>query len=375
MTRYNIDLLNEIITRDLCTIDLIPENLNIGVRIPFTCSCEEKGIKVFRQLFVAGAYCKTCTLKKRKEKRKNTCLEKYGVENIFSNKEVQLKIKKTCLEKYGVENPTQSKQTQEKKKKTCLEKYGVEHATQSKQTQEKKKNTCLEKYGVECPLSLKETQEKKKKTCLDIYGVEYATQSKQTKLKYKETCLKIYGVTNISKSQDIKNKKVVTCLINNGVTNPSKSKEIQDKKVITCNERYGTDNALQNPEILEKTLKSRYQFKTFIYPDGDSIRVQGYEPWALQELVDEGFRSDEIITDKKEVPEIWYNDENNTKRRYFVDIYIPKINKMIEVKSTWTIKSEKDKIIEKAKECIKQGYDYQIWIYTDKKIKQIITEF
>ncbi len=352
MPRYNIDLLQQIICRDLCSVDVIPESLNIRTSIDFKCQCGERYIKKFIQLFVVGGFCKTCTFKKRKEKIKNTCLEKYGVESAFQSKQVQEKIKNTCLEKYGVESVFQSKQVQEKIKNTCLEKYGVENATQTKQAQEKRKNTCLEKYGTES-----------------------AFQSKQVHEKYEKTCMEKYGVINPSKLQSVKDKKVVTCLIKNGVTNPSKSQDIQDKKVATCISKYGTNNAVQNPEILEKILKSRYQFKKFIFPDGIEIKVQGYEPWALQELVDEGFNSQDIVTDKRFVPEIWYIDKNNKKSRYFVDIFIPSLNKMIEVKSTWTIKSDKEKVYSKAKECLSKGYIYEIWVYSDKKTKQVISEF
>jgi hypothetical protein len=43
-----------------------------------------------------------------KEKYKQTCLEKFGVENAMQNIEVREKSKQTCLEKYGVENPMQN---------------------------------------------------------------------------------------------------------------------------------------------------------------------------------------------------------------------------------------------------------------------------
>ena len=38
-------------------------------------------------------------------KMKQTCLEKYGVENYSQTKEYQEKFKKTCLSKYNVDNP------------------------------------------------------------------------------------------------------------------------------------------------------------------------------------------------------------------------------------------------------------------------------
>jgi hypothetical protein len=64
-------------------------------------------------------------------KRKNNNLEKYGVENVFSSKDIKEKIKKTNLEKYGVDHILKSDVFKEKIKKTNLEKYGTEYPIQS----------------------------------------------------------------------------------------------------------------------------------------------------------------------------------------------------------------------------------------------------
>lgn len=71
--------------------------------------------------------------------------------NLCSNnsKETRDKVKNTCLEKYGVENPFQSTEIKEKSKRTSLEKYGVEFPSKSELIKQKQKDTCLEKYGVE----------------------------------------------------------------------------------------------------------------------------------------------------------------------------------------------------------------------------------
>ena len=66
-----------------------------------------------------------------KEKVKQTCLHKYGVENPYSSKEVQEKIKNTFLDRYGIKNPMQSKEVQEKVKQTNIERYGSENVMQS----------------------------------------------------------------------------------------------------------------------------------------------------------------------------------------------------------------------------------------------------
>lgn len=52
------------------------------------------------------------------KKRKETCLKKYGVENVNRVPEVREKIKQTCLEKYGVDNPAKNEAIKEKTKAT-----------------------------------------------------------------------------------------------------------------------------------------------------------------------------------------------------------------------------------------------------------------
>ena len=49
----------------------------------------------------------------------------------------------------------------------------------------------------------------------------------------------------------------------------------------------------------------------------------------------------QIIIGVKNVPEIWYIDENNIEHRYYVDIFIPSQNKCIEVKSLYTYNKNK----------------------------------
>jgi glutathione peroxidase-family protein len=144
--------------------------------------------------------------KEVQEKFKQTCKEKYGVENPFQNKKIQEKIKQTCKEKYGVENPFQNKKIREKIKQTCKEKYGVEHPMQSKTVQEKHKQTCKEKYGVEYPFQSEEFKEKFKQTCKEKYGVEYPFQNKKIQEKIKQTCKEKYGVESPSRLENFKEK-------------------------------------------------------------------------------------------------------------------------------------------------------------------------
>lgn len=104
-------------------------------------------------------------------------------------------------------------------------------------------------------------------------------------------------------------------------------------------------------------------------PSGNIINVQGYESYALNELIKIYDESD-IITNRKEIPRISYKIEDKQKY-YFPDIYIKSINKIIEVKSIWTYKCKEDKIQKKSNATKLAGYDYEIWIY-DKKGNKII---
>lgn len=79
-------------------------------------------------------------------------------------------------------------------------------------------------------------------------------------------------------------------------------------------------------------------------------------------LNEEHIVEEDIITQRTDVPEIWYIDKTNKKRRHFVDFYITSQNRCIEVKSTWT-NQDKNNVFEKQDAAIKLGYKYDIWIF------------
>ena len=66
-----------------------------------------------------------------KNNTKNTCLEKYGVDNILKLESVIQKRKQRCLEKYGNEIPLKTEYGKQIFRQTCLEKYGVENPQQN----------------------------------------------------------------------------------------------------------------------------------------------------------------------------------------------------------------------------------------------------
>jgi len=71
---------------------------------------------------------------------------------------------------------------------------------------------------------------------------------------------------------------------------------------------------------------------------------------------------------RSNIPTIEYHI-NDVKHVYFPDFFIKSENKIIEVKSEWTIQLRRGNVQEKGLATIKAGYKYEIWIYNVKKVK------
>lgn len=118
---------------------------------------------------------------------------------------------------------------------------------------------------------------------------------------------------------------------------------------------------------MDKDIKSSYSKKEYVFPSGKVEYIQGFEHFAINELINgENINETDIIIGSKNVPEIWYFDNNNKKRRYYVDIYIPSQNRCIEIKSKYTYETNKQINILKEIATKNLGYKYEIWIYNNK---------
>jgi hypothetical protein len=373
---YDNDLLQEVCDRDRCIIDFDKiEKYNRDIKVEFVCNCGIEYSRTFRLLYKIGAFCKICGI----NKRRGNCLTKELSENICSrdkciiifdklekcNRDTKIKFICNCGIEYSktfrllydigafCKICTKNKRY-EKVKQNSIEKYGVEHPQQYQEAKDKSKQTCIEKYGVECPMKSQEVKDKSKQTCIERYG---AMKSQEAKDKSKQTCLNKYGVEYAVQSQEVKDKMKTTCIERYGVEFAFQSQEAKDKFKQTC--------------ISEKQSKNAYKFKQFNFPCGNTIQVQGYEPFLLKSLVEKGYTYEDIIVKRTEVPEIWY-DKDNKLHRYYCDVYIPKINTIYEVKSTWTYEKDIEDIPLKKQSCIDAGYLFELYVYDGKGIMQEI---
>jgi hypothetical protein len=143
---------------------------------------------------------------------------------------------------------------------------------------------------------------------------------------------------------------------------PLKTEEVKNKRVKTCLEKYG-GHPNQNKEVQVKSEATSYHYKEYMMPSGNIIKYQGYENLALNELI-HIYDEEDILTGRANIPIINYYIDN-TKHVYFPDLFIKSENKIIEVKSEWTIKLKRGNIEEKASATIKAGYKYEIWVYNE----------
>lgn len=202
---------------------------------------------------------------------------------------------------------------------------------------------------------------------LYMYRYPYceACSLKKKAEKCKETCMEKYGVSNAGKVPEVI-EKIKGIWDTKFGGHPKKTKEVQEKWKATCLEKYG-GHPNQNKEVQVKSEATSFHYKEYMMPSGIIVKYQGYENLALDELVQE-YEEEDICCGRLNIPTIDYYI-NQTKHVYFPDIYIKSENKIIEVKSEWTITLKRGNVEEKALATIKAGYRYEIWVYNDKKVK------
>ncbi len=252
-----------------CEIEIPVEHLSKGSHTLIHVKCDickkERDIP-YRQYLESSNYDKYCCSQKCAYfKNKLTKLEKYGNENYYDKE----KSKQTCLEKYGVEYSLQSSEIKEKGKITCLEKFGTESHNSSNIIKDKKKISYLEKYGVENPSQSKIVKEKKIQTCLKHFGSEYYPQSKECKEKYIQDYIEKYGISPNERNLQFncyKNKVVnLTNKIKNKLLENWDGCDFYDNEYIKDN--FKLDSNDKNYPTIDHKISVYYGFTNNISPE------------------------------------------------------------------------------------------------------------
>lgn len=285
---------------------------------------------------ISTGYKKFCSNKcarssnETKEKYKQTCLKKYGVDSTNKLDSTKIKSKETCLKKYGYEYASQSEEFKTQSKQTCLEKYGVEYSFQSDNNKEKSKKTCLEKYGVESYSKTIEFKEKFKETCNEKYGVNAPAQCKDIFDKVKKTNLEKYGVEYVLQNSDIKEKIKNTMIEKYGDENYCKilthkdhidagklawDNDAVEKRKNTCLKKYNKEFIGQVHE-LHVIASKKYLYNNIMF---DSSWELAYYIWLIDHNIEFEYQ-----------PEGIKYQFNNKDHYYYPDFKVN--NELVEIK-------------------------------------------
>lgn len=210
------------------------------------------------------------------EKRKQTNIQKFGVEFASQSKDIQQKVVETNLKRYGVERPLQNDEINRKRKQTNIERYGTEEAQSSDIIKEKVKNTLHKRYGdnIDNVSQLDFTKQKVKQSVRKEYGVDNVLQADEVKEKIKNTNIERYGVMYPQQCKEIQETTKRNNIERYGVDHTSKLDSVKEKFKETCIERYGTENPLQNEHVKEKIRRTNLQNLGVPYPMMNEIVKQ-----------------------------------------------------------------------------------------------------
>lgn len=127
-----------------------------------------------------------------------TNLKKYGYAHTFSCPEIRAKGDATQLRRYGC-LAHDSQEIKERRKATCIAKYGVPFVLQSEEVKDKIAQTNLARYGVDNPSKNEEIIEKRRQTNIDKYGVPAAFMLPEAMEKSRESMIRLKNSSHISK--------------------------------------------------------------------------------------------------------------------------------------------------------------------------------
>lgn len=226
------------------------------------------------------------------------------------------------------------------------------------------------------PEQIQAQVKKSKEAFRKKYGVEWVTQSTEYKAKSKTTKLDRYGNEyfngNAKTSQAWQAKSDAERL------------EIVNKRRATCLARHGVENALMKPSARVNSAKSNSSGREYKLPSGRIIGVRGYEDAAIDILL-KIYSEDALMFDDRmsqyRLPIFDYVTVNQHTAKYYPDIYIPEENKLIEIKSPWwwdgkgspKYSSRLQNNLRKKDAVLAAGFEYDVWLFTDKHNYEILT--
>lgn len=220
--------------------------------------------------------CSKCSAlsNERNEKYKDTCINKYGVENPLKLDDIRnkalinaqsekskIKRKNTNIERYGGIG-LGSVKISNKIKSTIQEKYNVLYPIQNENIKNKIQNTIKQKYNSDWIVTSKEFKEKSKNTCIEKYGVDNYRKTKE----------------NIEKSHSVES--INKCIITKHNNNSFNTSKTENETYNTLIEFFGEDNVITQYKSKEYPFCCDFYIKTKkLYIECNYHWTHGFHPF------------------------------------------------------------------------------------------------
>lgn len=225
-----------------------------------------------------------------------TCSRKCG--QVLANES----RKQTSLERYGVDSPMKAEVFKQKLKDSFIENYGVDNPSKLEEVKKKQKDTFLEHYDVDNPMKDEAIRKKQQDSVEEHYGARFAMQVPEIQEKTAQTNLERYSATCPMVGPEIKQKILDEREARTGYRYAMSDPKVKEKISKICQEKYNVMWYCMRPECRNYSAVSKINLK-------------------FAELLDAaGFA---------------YQMEFNL-REYSYDFYLPELNTLIEIDPTIT---------------------------------------
>jgi hypothetical protein len=275
------------------------------------------------------------------ENRKKTCLDRYGVTNVFASDEHKKKIKHTMILNHGVDHPFKSRAIRNKAKQTMIERYGVENSGQSTEIMSKARETMIARYGVAYPMQMQSTKD----ALLSGTIAKFGRNSYYGSSEYEQHMLDKFGVKH-----------------------PYDSQEIREKAIKTYNVRYDVNNVSQSEYFANLPIKAGRHKSGYVIVKGKSLwfRSSYEERFLIWCDTDH-----DVISVDSNIP-VYYVFEGKT-HRYFIDFRV-QFNDgrqiLYEVKSAYFANTSKNQAkFNAAKQSLKELHCDSFNVITEVELK------
>lgn len=250
----------------------------------------------------------------RNEKSKETCLKKWGVDNVMKSDVVKKLQKDSALAKWGVDSYTKTSEYKENQIRKNLDKYGVPHYLQTVEFKEKSKETNISKRGVSHHMKDNNFIDNFKKINIEKWGVSCFSKTDEFKEKMKIYFNSIEFEMNIE-NQNKKRKELEFNFYKNYIENDLISIEdgILNYKCLDCENTFAISKQL----LYLRNRKDRLICTNCNPKNGNNISMSEKD---VLEFIRNNYKG-EII--------------ENYKDKYEIDIYLPDINSGFEYNGLW----------------------------------------